>query len=388
MNEEERAIVEGVARFVDREVRPQADTLEQQGLYPDALVKKAAELGLFGIAVPAEFGGLGLSLPAFVAAMEEVARGWTTLAAYINSHATVASAIRNHGTDGQRSRYLPRMATGELRGAICLTEDTGGSDLQAIRTVAKQAGDGYVIAGTKIFVTNGDKAGLLLVLVKTDPAAKPAKDGMSLFLVDKQESGVSASGTYHKMGFDLVDTCEIKFEDIKVPSVALLGGKPGRGLAQILDGLDTGRLAIAASANGLAIAALDESIAYSRQRRAFGTEIAGFQAIQFRLAEMASRTAASRAMTAEAARAKAEGRSAGMLCAMAKLVSSEAAFETVTDAVRVHGGYGYIRTVQAERLFREAPLYIVGEGTNDIQKIVIARSLLQGKSLSELGLAG
>lgn len=387
MIEDESAIVEGVRRFIDRQVRPHVEALEAQGTYPDALVDQIAELGLFGIAVPAEFGGLDLSMPALVAVMEEVARGWTTLAAYINSHCTVASALRNHGTDEQRARYLPRMATGELRGAICLTEDTGGSDLQAIRTVAAQTADGYEIDGTKIFVTNGDKAGLLLVLVKTDPAAKPAKNGMSLLLVEKAVTGVTISGTYDKMGFHHVDTCEIKFDGIKVGGDCLLGGKPGQGLSQILSGLETGRLAIAASANGLAIAALEESIRYARERKAFGSEIAGFQGIQFRLAEMASRLAAARAMTADAASAKAAGRNADMLCAMAKLVASEAAFETVTDAVRIHGGYGYIRTVQVERLFREAPLYIVGEGTNDIQKLVIARRLLAGDSLSSLGLA-
>ena len=387
MTEDESAIIEAVRQFVEGEVRPHVEALEKQGAYPDALVKQIAELGLFGIAVPAEFGGLELSMPAFVSVMEEVARGWTTLAAYINSHCTVVSALKNFGTDAQRARYLSRMATGELRGAICLTEDTGGSDLQAIRTVALQSGDGYTISGTKIFVTNGEKAGLLLVLAKTDPAAEPPKRGMSLLLVDKSESDLRTSATYDKMGFHLVDTCEIRFEGTKVADDAILGGTPGHGFAQILAGLEVGRLAIAASANGLAIAALAESITYAKQRKAFGTEIANFQVIQFRLVEMASRLASARALTMEAARAAASRDKADMLCAMAKLIASEAAFETVTDAVRVHGGYGYIGGVQAERLFREAPLYIVGEGTNDIQKLVIARRLLDGSSLSDLGLA-
>jgi alkylation response protein AidB-like acyl-CoA dehydrogenase len=382
----EAAIVEAVRRFVTKDVRPQVARLERESAYPDALVATMRELGLFGLAVAEEHGGLGLRLPVFAAVMEELAKGWTSLAAYVNSHSTVAYVISRHGMPEQRARYLPRMASGEVRGALCLTEPGAGSDLQAIATIARADGDGYIVNGSKFFVTNGARASLLLTLVKTDPAANPAKNGISLLLVDKDAPGVKVAGTFHKMAYGHVDTVEILLDNATVSNAALVGGKAGRGLRQLFDGLEVGRIAIAASAVGLAADALNEARRYAGERKAFGTTIDQHQAVQLRLAEMATKLVAARLMTREAARVKAAGGRADMISGMAKLFASEACAEITADALRIHGGYGYVSEFAVERLYREAPLYIVGEGTNDIQKLVIARRILEGHEAAILGL--
>lgn len=382
----EAAIVEAVRRFVTKDVRPQVAKLEREAGYPDGLVATMRELGLFGLAIAEEHGGLGLRLPVFAAAMEELAKGWTSLAAYVNSHSTVAYVIGRHGTPEQKARYLPRMASGEIRGALCLTEPGAGSDLQSIATVARAESDRYIIRGSKFFVTNGARASLLLTLVKTDAAANPAKDGISLLLVDKDAPGVKVAGTFRKMAYGHVDTVEILFDNATVPGEALLGGKTGRGLQQLFDGLEVGRIAIAASAVGLAADALNEALRYAGERKAFGTTIDQHQAVQLRLAEMATKLVAARLMTREAAQVKAAGGRADMISGMAKLFASEACSEITADALRIHGGYGYVSEFAVERLYREAPLYIVGEGTNDIQKLVIARRILEGHETAILGL--
>ena len=382
----EISIVEAVRRFVTAAVRPNVAKLEREGAYPEQLVAGMRDLGLFGIAIAEAHGGLALRLPVFAAVMEELAKGWTTLAAYVNSHSTVAYVIGRHGTPAQQEKYLPQMASGALRGALCLTEPGTGSDLQAIRATAKLSGTDYELSGTKFFVTNGARAGLLLVLVKTDPAAEPAKKGISLLLVEKAESGVKQGSTFHKMAYGHVDTVEIVLDGSKVPSSALLGGTPGRGLQQLFDGLEVGRIAIAASAVGLAADALNEAKRYADAREAFGTTIDQHQAVQLKLAEMATQLVAARLMTREAAKVKANGGRADMISGMAKLFASEACVAIAGDALRIHGGYGYVSDFPIERLYREAPLYIVGEGTNDIQKLVIARRIIEGQEAALLGL--
>jgi alkylation response protein AidB-like acyl-CoA dehydrogenase len=383
---EESAVIEAVRRFVAKDVRPQVARLEREGQYPNALVATMRDLGLFGLAIGEEHGGLALRLPVFAAVMEELAKGWTSLAAYVNSHSTVAYTVGRHGSATQKAQYLPRMATGELRAALCLTEPGAGSDLQAIATMAKPSSNGFALSGSKFFVTNGGRAGLLLVLAKTDPVAQPPKKGISLFLVEKTAKGLRQGSTFHKMAFSHVDTVEIVLDGAMVPASALLGVAAGRGLQQLFDGLEVGRIAIAASAVGLAAAALSEARRYAAERKAFGTTIDQHQAVQLRLAEMATKLVAARLMTREAATVKASGARADMISGMAKLFASEACSEITGDALRIHGGYGYIADYAVERLYREAPLYIVGEGTNDIQKLVIARRILEGQEAALLGL--
>lgn len=383
----EREIISAVERFVEREVLPVVSALERDHTFPGDLVDAMIEMGLFGIVVPQDFGGIGISLSAFAEVMATLASGWTTLAGYLNSHCTVAYVISKYGTPEQKESHLPSMATGARRGALCLTESNAGSDLQAIRTQALRTGSGYRLNGNKVFVTNGARANLLLVLTKTNPIAVPPKGGMSLFLVEKAMPGVSVASTFHKMAYHLVDTVELVFEEAEIPETALLGGREGRGLSQLLDGLDVGRIAIGASAVGLASSALSEARRYAKTRSAFGVTIDHHQAVQLRLAEMATRLMTARLIVAEAAKKKEGGSRADILSGMAKLYASEACLKIVEDAVRVHGGYGYISDYAVERLYREAPLYVVGEGTNDIQKIVIARQLLEGSADHLLGLS-
>jgi alkylation response protein AidB-like acyl-CoA dehydrogenase len=385
-NEDENAVIEAVRRFVSKEVRPHVAELEREQRFPTELLAGITELGLFGLAVPEEHGGLGLRLPVFAAVMEVLAAGWTTLAAYINSHATVAYVIATHGTEEQKKRYLPGMAVGQHRGALCLTEPGAGSDLQSITTTAVANSENYRIRGDKIFVTNGAKATVMLTLARTGIDEASGKPRLSLLLVDKDMPGVSVGSTFHKMAFALVDTVEIRLDDAVVPKSALVGMTEGAGLRQLLDGLEIGRIAIASSAVGLAAAALEEASRYASDRKAFGVSINRHQAVQLRLAEMATRLVAARLLTAEAARKKEAGERADMLSAMAKLFASEACAEIAQDALRIHGGYGYISEFAIERLYREAPLYLVGEGTNDINKLVIARRILDGNDADTLGL--
>ncbi|SOE87346.1 (2S)-methylsuccinyl-CoA dehydrogenase [Burkholderia sp. YR290] len=385
-NEDENAVIEAVRRFVSKEVRPHVAELEREQRFPTELLAGITELGLFGLAVPEEHGGLGLRLPVFAAVMEVLAAGWTTLAAYINSHATVAYVIATHGTEEQQKRYLPGMAVGQHRGALCLTEPGAGSDLQSITTTAVANAESYRVRGDKIFVTNGAKATVLLTLARTGTDETSGKPRLSLLLVEKDMPGVSVGSTFHKMAFGLVDTVEIRLDDVAVPKSALVGMAEGAGLRQLLDGLEIGRIAIASSAVGLAAAALEEASRYASDRKAFGVSINRHQAVQLRLAEMATRLVAARLLTAEAARKKQAGERADMLSAMAKLFASEACAEIAQDALRIHGGYGYISEFAIERLYREAPLYLVGEGTNDINKLVIARRILDGNDADTLGL--
>jgi len=372
----ENEIVETVTKYISREVKPHAQQLELSKTFPEDMLAAMKNMGLFGLAVPEEYGGFQLRLPVFAVVMETIAAGWTTLAAYINSHCTVAYAIAKHGTEEQKHKYLPLMATGEHRGALCLTEPAVGSDLQAITTVATLKGDAYEVSGAKIFVTNGAKATVYLTLARTSFDEGTNKPRSSLFLVEKAQDGVSVTSEFHKMAYGLVDTMEVLLDKVSLKTDAVLGGKPGLGMRHLLDSLEVGRIAIASSAVGLAANALAEAKRYASERKTFGVTIDQHQAVQLRLAEMATKLVAARLVTAEAARAKGSGERADMISGMAKLLASESAREITEDALRIHGGYGYINEFAVERLYREAPLYIVGEGTNDIQKMVIARRLI------------
>lgn len=377
MQPEDQQVIETIRRFIARDVAPLVETLEAQAAPPDALIEQMRGLGLFGLAVPEAYGGLALPVPMIAAILETIASGWTTLAAYLNSHATVCHLIATSGTAEQKAVYLPALAAGSLRGALSLTESEAGSDLQSIRTTARLSEGRYLLRGDKVFVTNGRSAGLFVVLVKTDPGAVPAHRGMSLMLVEKSDPGVTVGPSLSKMAYGLVDTCEVGFMDVAVPAARLLG-VTGKGLGTLLSALELGRIMIAASAVGLAQSALEAALAYARIRRTFGKPIAEHQAVQLELAGMATRIEAARQLTLKAARDKQEQGRADLSAGMAKLFASETALAAATSALRIHGGYGFIKGQAVERLFREAPLYIVGEGTNEIQKLVIARRLLEG----------
>lgn len=383
---EEKAILATVEKFVVEKVRPQVAAFERNRTYPQALVEDMRALGLYGIAVPEAYGGLGLRMPVFARVMEILSSGWTTLAAYVNSHSTVAHAIATHGTDEQRKTYLPGMAAGEHRGALCLTEPDCGSDLQAIRTTARAVGDNYVVRGSKVYVTNGARATLLLALVKhpaEDPKARPK---ISLLLIEKAFPNVSVTTHFSKTAFDLVDTVQIELSDVPVARKQVLGHAEGRGFGQLMEALEVGRIAIAISAVGLAAAALSEARRYASQRKAFGVTIDGHQAVQLKLADMATKLVAARLLAMEAARLKDAGGRCDMVSAMAKVFASETALDIAYEAVRIHGGAGYITEYAVGRLHREVLLYVIGEGTNEINRLVIARRMGGDEEARYLGL--
>lgn len=386
-SDEENEVVATIERFIARSALPRIADCERSKTYPQDLVDEMRALGLYGLAVPERFGGLELRIPVFASVMEVISRGWTTLAAYVNSHATVCYAIATAGTEEQKKKFLPKLATGEHRGSLCLTEPGCGSDLQAIRSTAQSADGHYIVSGSKIYVTNGQRATLVLMLVRHPVGAGEPKQKISLLLVDKSLPGVAVTSHFNKMGFGLVDTVQIEFDGVKVPASELLGGVEGRGFAQLMDSLEIGRIAIGASAVGLAVNALSEARRYASQRKTFGVTIDQHQAIQLKLAEMATDVVSARLIVMEAARLKQSGGRCDMISAMAKMFASEAALRVATEAVRVHGGAGYIADYPVERLYREALLYVVGEGTNEINKLVVARRLQNNAEMDYLGLA-
>lgn len=383
---EESEIIGTVGRFVKERVRPYVQQLEREGKYPQHLVGEMMELGLFGLAVPESYGGLGARVPVLATLFEVLGSGWTTLAAYVNSHSTVAYAIATHGTEEQKSRYLPGLATGEHRGALCLTEPGCGSDLQAIKGLAKDAGNHYDLNASKTYVTNGAKATLLLTLVKHPAPAGETKPKISLLIVEKAYPKVSVTSTFKKTAFHLVDTVQIEMDDVAVPKAQLLGAAEGSGFPQLMDSLEIGRVAIAASAVGLATNALSEAKRYASERVTFGVTIDQHQAIQMKLADMATKLVGARLMTMEAASAKERGGRCDMITAMAKTYASDCALDIAHQAVVVHGGAGYIQDYVVERLHREALLYTIGEGTNDINRIVISRRMKGEEEMRYLGL--
>ncbi|MGY1714778.1 acyl-CoA dehydrogenase family protein [Geodermatophilus sp. SYSU D01106] len=380
LDAEETAVVEVVRRFVDREVRPVVRELEHSDTYPEALIGRMRELGVFGLLVPEEHGGSDVSVPCFAAVTEELARGWMSLAGAMGGHTVVARLLLAHGTDEQRARYLPRMATGELRATMALTEPGGGSDLQAMRTTARPDGDEWVVTGSKTWITNARRSGLVALLCRTDPDARPAHRGISVLLVEKGP-GFTVSRDLPKLGYKGVESCELSFDGMRVPRDAVLGGEPGRGFAQMMRGLEIGRIQVAARALGVGRAALEDSVRYAQERESFGRPIWEHQSVGNLLADMVTRLTAARQLVLHAARRYEAGERADMEAGMAKLFASETAMQVALDAVRVHGGYGYSTEFDVERYFRDAPLMIVGEGTNEIQRTVIARELVRRSPL-------
>lgn len=371
----EQAIVDTVAEFVDREVTPAVRELEAADTYPEALIEQMKRLGVYGLLVPAEFGGVGVSTACFAQVTEQLARGWMSLAGAMGGHSVVAYLIATFGTAAQRERYLPRLATGELRATMALTEPSGGSDLQAMRTVAAREGDGFVIRGVKTWISNARRAGLVALLCKTDPDAEPAHRGISVLLVEAG-SGYTVSRDLHKLGYRGVETCEVVFDQVAVALDAVLGGEPGLGFSHMMRGLEVGRINVAARALGVAAAALAEAVAYAQVRESFGKPIWRHQAVGHQLADMATKLRAARLLTLDAAELLDSGRRADMEAGMAKVFASEVCMEVALSAMRIHGAYGYSTEYHIERYFRDAPLMIVGEGTNEIQRNLIARQLV------------
>ncbi|GDY31655.1 acyl-CoA dehydrogenase family protein [Gandjariella thermophila] len=375
LDEEQRAIVATVRDFVDREVRPVARELEHGNTYPERLIEQMKRLGVFGLVIPPPYGDLRVSTECYALVTEELARGWMSLAGAMGGHTVVATLLLAYGTEEQKRRYLPRMATGELRATMALTEPGGGSDLQAMRTVACRDGDGYVVNGSKTWITNARRAGLVALLCKTDPEARPAYRGISILLVEKGP-GFSVSRDLPKLGYKGVESCELSFSDFRVPAAALLGEREGEGFAQMMRGLEIGRIQVAARATGVARAAFDDALRYAQERESFGRPIWQHQSIGNYLATMASKLTAARQLLLHAARRFDSGERSDLEAGMAKLFCSEVAMEVALNALRIHGGYGYSTEFDVERYFRDAPLMIVGEGTNEIQQNVIARQLV------------
>lgn len=375
--EQEELILDGIERFLERDVRPYVSELEAGDIYPEEIVVKMKELGLFGATISAEYGGLGLPATTYAKIVEKISATWMSVSGIINSHLIMAAAVERHGTDAQKESYLPRFASGELRGGVALTEPDAGTDLQAIRTVAKREGNqGYRVNGNKMWITNSIHGNCVALLAKTDPDAEPRHKGMSLFIAEKGP-GFNVSRKLEKLGYKGIDTAELVFEDYFVAADRLIGGKEGFGLKQILSGLELGRINVAARGVGIAQAALDEAVNYSQMRKTFGKPICQHQAIQLKLADMATRAEAARLLTERAAEAYQRGDRADMEAGMAKLFATEAAMDNALDAMRVFGGYGYSKEFPIERMFRDAPLLLIGEGTNEIQRIVIARQLIE-----------
>ena len=365
-----------VREFVRRDVAPQAAAHDRDDTYPHELVEQMRQLGLFGIAVPEEYGGLGLDHTTFAMIFEELSKGWMSITGILGTHSVMAYVLSHFGTEEQKQRWLPRMARGEMRGALGLTEPNAGSDAAAIQTTASRYGDEYVVNGRKLFITNGRNCHAALVMVKTDPDATPAHRGISALVVEKGP-GFTVGPDMEKLGYRGVDTCELIFDNCRVLATNLVGMEEGRGFRQVLEALEAGRINIAARAVGVATAAFEEAIRYAQRRETFGKPIAQHQAIQTMLADMATKIHAARLLTYDAAAKKDRGERCDEEAGMAKLFASEMCGEVTLDAMRIHGGYGYIKDLPLERYYRDAPLMIIGEGTNEIQKLIIARSLLR-----------
>jgi alkylation response protein AidB-like acyl-CoA dehydrogenase len=382
LTDEQRLFRQTLREFADKEIAPVASEWERTGRYPAEIVQKLKELGLFGLNVPEEYGGLGADRVSYALAFEEIARAWLGAAGLFGPHSVACWLIARNGTHQQQERYLPKMATGELRSGIALTEPGAGTDLQGITTTAVKDGDHYVVSGTKTWITNARVAGMLPVLVKTAKDTSKAHQGMSVLLVDTDSPGFTVGRDLPKLGYKGPETCELVLDQVRVPADRLLGGDEGHGLQQILNGLEIGRINIAARAVGVAQAAYEAALGYARDRRAFGQPIASFQAIQLKIADMATEIQAARLLTYwAAAKSQASSEAGGrvdMEAGMAKMCASEVALKCALESMRIHGAYGYSAEFVVERLYRDAPLMAIGEGTNDIQRLVIARSLISG----------
>lgn len=378
LSEEESLLVETVRLFVDRDVKPTVREVEHANEYPAAWIDQMKRIGIYGLAVPEEYGGTPVSTACYVMVTQELARGWMSLAGAMGGHTVVAKLVSQFGTDEQRQKYLPALATGEMRATMALTEPGGGSDLQAMTTTALPAADDeseLVVNGSKTWISNARRSGLIALLCKTDPKASPKHAGISVLLVE-HGPGLTVSRDLPKLGYKGVESCELSFDDCRVPVSAILGGVPGKGFGQMMKGLETGRIQVASRALGVATAALEDALAYAQDRESFGQPIWKHQAIGHYLADMATKLTAARQLTLYAAERYDSGERADMEAGMAKLFASETAMEIALNAVRIHGGYGYSTEYDVERYFRDAPLMIVGEGTNEIQRNVIAAQLV------------
>ncbi|HVE62206.1 MAG TPA: acyl-CoA dehydrogenase family protein [Mycobacteriales bacterium] len=379
----QQEILRTVRGFVDKEILPSATELEHKDEFPDAIVEGMKEMGLFGLMIPEEYGGLGESLLIYALVVEEIARGWMSVSGVINTHFMVAYMLRQHGTEEQKQHFLPRMATGEIRGAYSMSEPGCGSDVAAIKTKAVRDGDDYVIDGQKMWLTNGARAAVVATLVKTDEGAESVHKNMTTFLIEKEPGfgttgGITIPPKIEKMGYKGVETTEMVLEGHRVPASAVLGGTGGlgRGFYQMMDSIEVGRVNVAARGCGVALRAFELAIAYAQQRETFGKPIGQHQAVQFKLAEMATKVEAAHQMMVMAARKKDSGERNDIESGMAKLLASEYCAEVVTDSFRIHGGYGYSKEYEIERLYREAPMLLIGEGTAEIQKMIIGKGLL------------
>ena len=391
LTEDQTEILKAVRQFVDEKIIPVATELEHKDEYPTEIVEGLKELGIFGLMIPEEYDGLGESLLTYALAVEEIARGWMSVSGVINTHFIVAYMLMQHGTDEQKQKYLPRMATGEVRGAFSMSEPGLGSDVSAISTKAVRDGEGpeagYVINGQKMWLTNGGSSTLIAVLCKTDEGAESVYKNMTTFLVEKEPGfgetapGLTIPGKIDKMGYKGVDTTEAIFENHRVAAGQVLGGEPGKGFYQMMDGVEVGRVNVAARACGIANRAFELGIAYSQQRETFGKPIVEHQAVLFRLAEMATKVETAHTMMVKAARLKDSGQRMDVEAGMAKMLASEYCNEVVEASFRIHGGYGYSKEYEIERLYREAAFMLIGEGTSDIQKMIIGRSLLKDYKL-------
>lgn len=376
LTDEEVMLVDTVRAFVDRDVKPEVRDIEHANTYPEAWIEQMKQLGIYGLAVPEEYGGTPVSTRCYVHVTQELARGWMSLAGAMGGHTVVAKLLALFGTDAQKQRYLPELATGDTRATMALTEPSGGSDLQNMATVGRRDGDDLLINGAKTWISNARRSGLIALLCKTDPHATPRHAGISVVLVENPAPGLTVSRDLPKLGYKGVESCELSFEDCRVPASAILGDVPGRGFAQMMKGLETGRIQVAARALGVASAALQDALDYAQSRESFGQPIWKHQAVGHYLADMATKLTAARQLTLHAADRYDDGRRADMEAGMAKLFASEVAMEIALNAVRIHGGYGYSTEFDVERYFRDAPLMIVGEGTNEIQRNVIAGQLV------------
>jgi alkylation response protein AidB-like acyl-CoA dehydrogenase len=384
LSDDQRELLALVREFVDEQILPVATALEHEDTYPADIVEGMKEMGIFGLMIPEEYGGLGESLLTYALAVEEISRGWMSVSGIVNTHFIVAYMLLQHGTEEQKQKYLPRMATGEVRGAFSMSEPGCGSDVSAITSKAVQGGDGdWTLNGQKMWLTNGGSSNLVAVLVKTDTGADSVYRNMSTFLIEKEPGfgetaqGITVPGKIAKMGYKGVDTTELVLSGHRTTTGQLLGGEPGRGFYQMMDGVEVGRVNVAARGCGVAMRAFELGIAYAQQRETFGKKIAEHQAVQFRLAEMATKIEAAHQMMVMAARTKDAGQRNDLEAGMAKYLASEYCAQVVEDAFRIHGGYGYSKEYEIERLYREAPMLLIGEGTADIQRMIIGRRLLE-----------
>jgi len=378
----QKEIVATVRDFVDKDVIPVANDLEHADTYPAEIVEKMKEIGLFGLKIPEEYGGLGEPLTTYALVVVELARGWMSLSGILNTHFMAAWQIETFGTEDQKQRFLPRMATGEIRAALSMSEPHAGSDSAAIKTKAIRDGDVYRVTGTKMWVTNGLRSGIVMLMCKTDPAADPPHPGIAMLIVEKEPGvekvpGLEVTPNIDKLGYKGVETTELIFDDFPVPVENLLGGEEGKGFYQVMAGIEVGRVNVSARAIGVAQRAFEEAIRYAQERETFGRPIAHHQAIQFKLAEMATQIEAARLLMMNAAQKKDRGERTDLEAGMAKLFSSEMCVNVTTEALRIHGGYGYSKEFVVERLYRDAPFFIIGEGTSEIQKMVIGRQLIE-----------